>query len=272
MTINEFLAEQGLTPEEITAVVGNEKQAKAMTAALDKFNVGHEALTKAEAAAKETDKYWADKTTELQNGVNRLTAAEKRAAKAEAEAAQRTAYLKSLKAQGYDVPDDVVGEVTPPTTPPTPQYVTRDDWEKASRGIAPDLVTLTALQARYQHLYGQPYIDIDKDFAEAQKAGKPLAEYASTKYNFAGKQAEMAQKADQERLDKYAAEKVTAAQAEWAKNNGSNSNTSAPRPSTFDKLQKERGIDANAWKSPDARKVNKESRRARYENMLTHVN
>ena len=268
MTINEFLAEQGLTAEEITAVVGNEKQAKAMSAALDKFNLGQESLTKAETEKAETAKYWADKTTELQNGVNRLTAAEKKAAIAEAERARLSGYLTSLKDSKYDVPEEFL--TAAPEKKPEPQYMTRDDWEQRARGIAPDLVTLTSLQARYQHLLGQPYIDIDKDFAEAQKAGKPLSEYASTKYNFAGKQAEREQKADQERLDKYATEKVTAAQAEWAKNNGSNPNTASPRPSTFDRLQKERGINENAWKSPDARKANKEARRARYENMSTH--
>jgi len=268
MTINEFLAEQGLTAEEITAVVGNEKQAKAMSAALEKFNLGQESLTKAETEKAETAKYWADKTTELQNGVNRLTAAEKKAAIAEAERARLSGYLTSLKDSKYDVPEEFL--TAAPEKKPEPQYMTRDDWEQRARGIAPDLVTLTSLQARYQHLLGQPYIDIDKDFAEAQKAGKPLSEYASTKYNFAGKQAEREQKADQERLDKYATEKVTAAQAEWAKNNGSNPNTASPRPSTFDRLQKERGINENAWKSPDARKANKEARRARYENMSTH--
>ena len=233
MTINEFLGEQGLTAEEITAVVGNEKQAKAMSAALEKFNLGQESLTKAETEKAETAKYWADKTTELQNGVNRLTAAEKKAAIAEAERARLSGYLTSLKDSKYDVPEEFL--TAAPEKKPEPQYMTRDDWEQRARGIAPDLVTLTSLQARYQHLLGQPYIDIDKDFAEAQKAGKPLSEYASTKYNFAGKQAEREQKADQERLDKYATEKVTAAQAEWAKNHGSNSNTSAPLASINDR-------------------------------------
>lgn len=271
MTINEFLAEQGLTAEEITAVVGNEKQAKAMSAALDKFSAGSEALTKAQAEKTETEKYWADKTSELQNGVNRLTAAEKRAAQAEATAAQRTAYLKSLKDQGYTVPDEYVGEVTP-DKPAVPQYLTRDDWEKASRGIAPDLVTLTSLSNEYQHLVGQPYVEINHDFEEARKQGKPLSEFVRAKYDFAGKKAAMTQKADQERLDKYASEKIAEAEKKWAETHGSNPNTASPRPSMFDRLQKNAGADGKTVLPAEARAKNKESRKERYANMSVHVN
>ena len=40
MDIRTYLAEQGLTAEEIAAVVGNEKTTKAMTAALAKYDEG----------------------------------------------------------------------------------------------------------------------------------------------------------------------------------------------------------------------------------------
>ncbi len=275
-TIQEFLAEQGLTAEEVTALVGNEKQAKAMEAALRKHNEGIEAQLRAEAKEKETQEYWAGKTTELQNGVNRLTAAEKRAAKAEAEAAQRTAYLKSLKAQGYDVPDEVVGEVTPPvttTTAPDPsKFLTRDDWEQQSRKIAPDLVTLTSLSNEYQYLTGQPYVDINTDFEEARKNGKPLTEFVRAKYDFAGKKAAMAQKSDQERIDKIVSERLAAEEKKWQEAHGSNPNTKSPMPSMFDRLQKNANADGKTVLSAEAREKNKLSRKERFANMSTHVN
>ena len=40
MTINEFLSAQGLTAEQIAAIVGNPEQSKAMNAALAKFEEG----------------------------------------------------------------------------------------------------------------------------------------------------------------------------------------------------------------------------------------
>lgn len=276
MDIKEFLTEQGLTAEEITAVVGNEKQAKAMTAALEKFTAGSEALTSAQAAKKEAEDYWTSKTTELQNGVNRLTAAEKRAAKAEAEAAQRTAYLKSLKAQGYDVPDEVVGEVTPPvttTTVPDPsKFLTRDDWEQQSRKIAPDLVTLTSLSNEYQYLTGQPYVDINTDFEEARKNGKPLTEFVRAKYDFAGKRKQKDDAAAEERFQARHKELLAAEEKKWQEAHGSNPNTKSPMPSMFDRLQKNANADGKTVLSAEAREKNKLSRKERYANMSVHVN
>lgn len=266
MTINDFLTAQGLTAEEIAAVVGNEKQTKALTAALAKFEEGSSALTAANAEKTETAKFWEDQTAKLEGSVKRLTAAEKRAAEAEAEAARVKAYNKSLADAGYDVPKIMYeGGPTPVVEPPKP--FTREEATQMLRGTAPDLVTLVGLQAEYQDLLGSPYTHIDQDFQEAQRAGKPLREYARTKYNFDAKRTEKQQAAEKVRIDALVADQLKVKEAELAAKYGTNSNTSTPMPSKFDRLEKQPGFKSDSWKSAEGRKANRESRLKRFENV-----
>jgi hypothetical protein len=264
MTIQEFLAEQGLTAEESSAIMGSPAQLKAMNAALSRYDEGTTARAQSAAEKAETATFWEQKTQELQGSVNRLTAAERRAAEAEGVAAQRTAYLKSLKDQGYDVPDTMLG-TSHVTEPPRP--ITREEMEQGFRKTAPDLVSLTALSNEYYHLYGEPYVQVEEDFRAAQSAGKPLRDYARTKYGFEAKKAEKLQVADQARIDKIVQERVTAEKATWAAANGSNHETRSPLPSKFDKLQKQPGFKSDSWKSQEGRAANRAERLKRFENV-----
>ncbi len=281
MTIEEFLSEQGLGPDEVKAIVGNEKQAKAMSAALAKFEEGSTALSRsqreiqeANSAKEETARFWEQKTQELQGGVDRMTAAEKRAAQAEAEAARRATYLKSLADQGYDVPEEMYkGAASSPAaqnvqqSQDTSRFLTREDWEKQARAIAPDLVTLTALSNEYAYLYGQPYTAINDDFQEAQKHGKPLRDYVQSKYDFSANRQEKQKAAEEAAYQDRFKKDIESERKKWAEEHGSNPNTRSPLPSRFDKLVNQQGFDKNSWASADGRKANRESRLQKFENL-----
>jgi hypothetical protein len=266
MDIRNYLAEQGLTDEEINAVVGNEKTAKAMSSALTKYEEGTTALTRAAAEKKETTDFWEQKTQELQGSVNRLTAAEKKAATATAERARYAAYLQSLKEQGYDVPDDLVSAPAKQESE-APKYFTREDFEKGIRQTAPDLVSLTALSNEYYSLFGKPYVEVETDFTEAQKSGKSLRDFARSKYNFDGKKTELAAAADQKRIDDIVAEKMKTKEAELAAKYGSNPETRSPMPSKFDKLSKREGFKQDSWKSQEGRDASRNDRLKKFENI-----
>lgn len=260
-----YLTELGYTAEDIAAMLADEKQAKLITAAAKSYGEGKSASAAAAAEKAETAKFWEEKTQELQGSVNRLTAAERRAATAEAAAAQRTAYLKSLKDQGYDVPDEMVA--ASPHTPEPPKPFTREDFERGMRSTAPDLVSLTALSNEYYDLFGSPYVAVEEDFRAAQQAGKPLREFARSKYNFDGKKQEKAAAADQKRIDAIVAEQLKTKEAELAAKYGSNSNLSTPMPSKFDKLAKQPGFKEDSWKSASGRAANRSERMKRFENV-----
>ena len=262
-----YLAELGYSNEDITAMLADEKQSKLIAHAAKSYSEGKTLKQQAEAEKAETATFWEQKTQELQGSVNRLTAAERRAAEAEGVAAQRTAYLKSLKDQGYDVPDTMIG--APTGTPEPPKYVTQDDVNRSLRSTAPDLVQLTQLSNEYYALNGEPYVGVQSDFEEwkAKGAAGRFSEYASTKHNFAAKRTEKAQAADQARIDKIVQERLTAEKATWASANGSNPETRSPLPSKFDKLQKQPGFKSDSWKSAEGRAANKADRLKRFENV-----
>lgn len=280
MDIKVYLAEQGMTPEEITALLPNEKAIKAVTAALAKFEEGTQLVTRSAAeveaakaereAAKaekaEAETFWNDKVTPALAGVD------KRVATAASETARYKAYLQTLKDQGYDVPGDLLTAPANPANPANPNpanpdYMTREEFRKAAAGTAPDLVTLISLSNEYQDLYGKPYIEADTDFAEAQKAKKPMRDFVREKYKFADKKAERDAAKLQADKDAYAAEKVTAAQAEWAKTHGSNGDLRTPMPSKNPKIEKVIQEHGDMWKTSAGRVKAREDRLKRFENI-----
>lgn len=268
MDIKTYLAEQGLSADEITAVVGNEKTAKAMTAALSRYEEGNTlaASSKAEMEAahaerEEAAKFWEEKVTPA------LANVDKRVATADSETARYKAYLTSLKSQGYDVPDDLVKKGNDPTTTTSanPDYLTRDDLNKGLRATAPSLVTLTSLSNQYADLYGKPYVDIDADFEEASKAGKQFRNFVAEKYKFADKKKERDVAAEQARINGMVAEQMKAKEAELAAKYGGNDNLRTAMPSKFDKIEKI-AEHKDSWKSSKTRQDSQRDRLSRFEN------
>lgn len=270
MDIRTYLAEQGLTAEEITALVGNEKAMKAMTAALGKYDEGVTLSAKAQtdleaatAARTDAENFWEQKVTPALAGVDRKVAT------ATSEAARYKAYLQSLKDQGYDVPADLLTAPVNPNPNPNPNPATggftRKEFDEEMKGTAAAQIAIASITQRYQHLYGEPYLTMEEDFAEAQQARKPLREFVATKYKFAEKTAEKAAAAEKVRVDAIVKEQVDAERVKLQAQYGSNPETRSPVASKFDKIEKmaER---KDAWKTSAGRAESRKSRLAKFEN------
>ena len=269
--IKTYLAEQGLTPEEIAAVVGNEKTTKAMTAALAKYDEGlslsAKAQTDLETAQREkseTQDFY-DKTI-----LPGLSGADKKIATANSEAARYKAYLQSLKDQGYDVPADLL---TAPANPnpvnPNPtngNFLSQEEFKKEMLGVGPTLVSLMSLSNEFQDLHGKPYLTADEDFAEAQKTRKPFREFVKDKYKFEEKRKEKLAAAEQLKVNAMVDEKYKVKEAELQAKYGANPETRAPLASKFDKIEKlaER---KDSWKSSAGRDASRKNRLSKFENV-----
>jgi hypothetical protein len=266
VTIQEFLAQDGLTEEQIAAIVGDPIQSKLMTRALAKFEEGNTSLTAANAANAAAQREKQDATDFWEKKVNpALAEVDGKVALANSEAARYREYLKSLKTQGYDVPDSLLNSSTP--EPAKPEYMTKADLDAMGKNTAPTLIQLTQLSNEYTDLYGQPYLAMETDFAAAQQARKPFREFVREKYAFSTKREERSAakaKADEEAIRK---DERTKAQAEFAKTNGSNDGLRAPVPSKFDKLTKQEGFKSDSWKSREGRQANRTERLKRFENV-----
>jgi hypothetical protein len=281
--IRAVLAEQGLTAEEITALVGNEKNAKAMSALLAKYDegVGLSAKAKSELEAANAAKLEAHDFYE-----NTVTPAiSKKSGElidVKTKAAKMAARYIELHKEGFEVPADVLADareflglpatggatVTPSRDPQTGAF-TRADFDKEMQGTASAQIALAAITQRYQHLYGEPYLTMEEDYAEAQRARKPLREYVATKYKFEEKTAEKKAAAEQVRIDAIVKEKVDAERAKLTAQYGSNPETRAPLASKFDKIEKSRESQGkDTWKSAKARDEARKNRLSKFENVV----
>lgn len=270
MTVQEYLASLKYTPEQITSIMASPDTVKALEASAARYDEGTQALSKAQKESADTQTFWEQKTTELQGTVDRVKTAEAARAKADSEAARYAAYLKSLKDQGYDVPDELVAAAPANPNPANPnpddsRYASRDDMKKGFDTVAPTLIQLQALSNEYQSLYGQPYLTGEADWEEAKRANKPFRDFVRTKHGFETKRAEAAAAKVAEReaaVRKEERDKVLAEEA--AKRH---SETGAPLPSVNARL--ERVVPASArdsWKSPEGRIQNREARREKFAN------
>jgi hypothetical protein len=259
--LNTFLTENGMTAEEIAGLT--EKQKAVLATALGKYDEGTSAQAKAAEQLTEAQKFWDEKVTPALSGVD------KRVATAEAERARYAAYLKSLKDQGYDVPDDLVAAPKPPENrdPETGKFVTPEAMQKEFRSVAPTMVSLVSLSNEYQDLYGTPYVNGDADWQEAQNARKPFREFVREKYSFAAKTAERNSKREQERIDAKVAEQLKAKEAELVAKYGSNGELRSPMPSMHDRLNKSHEGNRDSWKSDAGRREARKDRRERFANL-----
>ena len=273
MDIKAYLAEQGLTAEEIAALIGNEKAMKAMNAALGKYDEGVSLASKAQTdleaantARTEAEKFWEEKVTPALAGVD------KKVATASSEAARYKAYLQSLKDQGYDVPADLLTAptttTTTTTTPTSGNFLSREDFTKEMQGTGLTLVQLNALSNKYQDLYGTPYLTGEEDFIEAQKARKPMRQYVAEKYKFDDKAREKAAAAENARLDAVRKDERDKVTAELTAKYGSNPETRAPLASKFDRIEKSReGAAKDSWKTNAGRAEARKNRLSKFENV-----
>ena len=168
----------GLPKEVVTALTGYVSEAETkLSAASEAEQTAEEARRQAELERKQINDYVTNYGTSL---------TEMASVKAKNEA--QTAYLKSLKDQGFTVPDDLVA--APP--PAARAVVPGSPAEGANRDVR-ILADVTAqfLDANNEHirLYGQPIPE--SSFAlmeEANRARKPVGQYISEKFKFRDKQ------------------------------------------------------------------------------------
>jgi hypothetical protein len=264
--IRDFLESQGLSADEITALTGDAKTTKAMTAMLSKYEEGTTSLEAARGEREEAAKFWEEKVTPA------LATTDRRVAEAESEKARYKTYLQTLKSQGYDVPADLLTAPTAttseqPRNTATGNYMTREDFERETRANAPTLVRLTALSNEYADLYKAPYLTSEEDFAEAQKQRQPFTDFVRNKYKFSDKKTERSQAELQTKMDAYAADKVAKEREEWVKANGGNDNLRSPLPSKFDKIEGLREK-KDSWKSSAGRDEARKGRLTKFQNVV----
>jgi hypothetical protein len=262
--IREILKARGLDDANIETLVTNPAYASVLEGFVNEAESGKTALLKAQQLQQEL-KDWNEKTL-----IPTYTKKDQEYAVKDAEIAKKDSYLKSLKAQGYEVPDawiDGSAASAPVRVEPS-----------APKDYAADIVNmgLTNLEVisisnKYRKLVGDE-LDPQAEYEKLKKEGRPgetLRAFIDRTYDLPGKQAAKTAEAEQKKMDEYAATKVTAAQAEWNKKHGENGETRVPQSTKHDRFRTIAEEKKNNWNTTAGREAATIARQEKYGDVLS---
>jgi len=218
VTVQEYLAQLGYSPEDAATLAADEKVSKPIAQALSRYDEGQQALTQAQQQKQELDKWWKETAQPA------ILNADGGSAAAKAEAARLKAYMQTFVDQGYPVSEEIKSALKgeQPVTTTTSQTTQQSsfDPDKYQRNIANDtafnMARVYDLGEEYKELFGSRMPNVEGLLDEARQQNKPLREYVASKFNFEGKRQEIAEKKIQDRIAAAVAEKEAVFNAKLA--------------------------------------------------------
>jgi len=237
MDVKSYLVSIGTDEETATEIAANPKYAAVYEKAAAEAEGGKTALLRAQEVEQSLKNWNETQVVPYVRKADEAVAAER------AKNAQMAEYIRTMKAQGYEIPDAWIegapATVTPPAAAAPANAKDYDDLIHKSSLAQMELLDLAAEAAE---LTGKR-VSVTSEYKAMSNDGRPgenLRAYMTRKYDLDGLRNKRQQEADQKRLDDYAATKVAAEKAEWAKAHGSNPETLIPRSSRFDRVAEER--------------------------------
>lgn len=268
MDIRAILKSRNLDDASVEALMTNPAYSTLLESFITEAEGGKTALLKAQEIEQNL------KTWNETQVVPYVRGADEKVAKIEAELASTRAYLKTMKDQGYEVPDAVIGAsggaVTPPAkAEPASNGIDSKYVDDRAMDIAKTNMALLTMSNKYRSLTGGE-LDLDaeyEDFGKNRRPSENMREYVARKYDMAGLEAKRSAEREQKKLDDYAASKVQEEKAKWAQANGPNPETRNPKSSRFDAIKQEEGR-TQLWQTAKGRDEATQRRLAKYTNLV----
>lgn len=266
MDVKAYLISQGSDAETAEAISSNPKFAAIYEKAATEAENGQTAYQKA-LEVEATMKKW--NQNEVIPYVQRADAS---VAAANSKVAAQAAYLKTLKDQGYDIPDEYLAgaapsaAVAPAKVDPAP--VKNDEMLNYAKAN----MALIAMSNKYRKLTGDeldPEAEYN-DFSSNARPNENLRVYIDRKYDLGAKEAAVATEKKAAYEKGIADKAVAAAQAEWAKSHGTNGETRIPQNSKFAEIaasRKESGGD-KLWQTKEGRAQADQRRLEKYSQIM----
>lgn len=198
--------------------------------------------------------------------------ADEKVAKTQAELASTRAYLKTMKDQGYDVPEAMLGASDPNPNPAPkvdPKGYDPKELDTKMFDVARTNMALISVSNKVRKYTGNE-LDLESeydDFGKNRRPNENMREYLGRKYDIPGLEAKAREASEQKKLDEYAASKVAEEKAKWAQNNGANPETRNPKSSRFDAIKQEEGR-SKLWQTAQGREQATQNRLAKYSNLV----
>ncbi len=267
MDIKAILKARNLDDASIDNLMTNPAYSALLESFINEAEGGKTALMKAQEIEQNL-KNWNE-----QQVVPYVRAADEKVAKMEADLAGTRAYLKTMKDQGYEVPDAMIGASggTPPAKvdPPAGGGIDSKYVDDRAHDIARTNMALLTMSNKYRSLTGNE-LDLEseyEDFGKNRRPNEVLRDYVSRKYDMAGLEAKRREAAEQKRLDDYAATKVQEEKSKWAAANGANPEIRNPRSSRFDAIKQDENR-GKLWQTAQGREQATKARLEKYSNLV----
>jgi hypothetical protein len=262
MDIKAILKAKGMSDTDIETMTTNPLFTDLITEYANKAEQGETAYQNALAAKKELEDW---NKNQIQPYVLQADA---KTRAAEAKAAAQSAYLKSLKDQGYEIPDAMLDAAAPvnPNPNPNPAPAAKDYSEDLVNATKANMA-LISMSERARDLLGHG-LDVEseyEDFGKNRRPNENLRSYITRKYDLDSKQREKDATALKAKEDALREEGRKAAAAEYAQKYGDNPNTAIPRASKFDSIVAD-NTRKDSWRTPAAREASSRSRMEKYAN------
>jgi len=227
MTVAELLKSKGIA-DEVAAGLPKEIVTHLegyLTEADTKFQTAQSEAAKAEEARRVAELERKEVAQYVENYGKSLTEITSLKAKNKAMAA----YLETIKKDGFEVPAELVGDVTPgvkPVVPGSPAEGANAFDPNKFMGQVGDVMSQW-MDANNEHLrlFGTPVPDSSTVIAEeAARARKPIGQYISEKYGFRARQTAREQELFQKKVDDAVKSKLEEERRKAAEESGGNPN------------------------------------------------
>lgn len=267
MDIKAILKARGLDDASIDNLLTNPAYAPILESFITEAEGGKTALLKAQEIEQNL------KTWNETQVVPYVRGADEKVAKVQAELASTRAYLKTMKEQGYEVPDAMIGSeaaaITTARTEPTSTGIDSKYVDDRANDIARTNMALLTMSNKYRKYTGQE-LDLDSeydDFGKNRRPNENMREYVARKYDISGLEAKARETAEQKKLDDYAAAKVAEEKTKWSVANGANPETRNPRSSRFDAIRQDENR-GKLWQTAQGREQATKARLEKYSNLV----
>lgn len=256
MTYQEILKAAGMTDEQITAATSNPVVGKAfesmMTQAESAKAEGARLKQEAETKDAKVREFWnKEATPKIDEAYSKVAQKEAEAAfyRTQADEAKKMGYI-AADAPGFEGKRGADGKfVAKENEVPGSAGVSKEYIDKIGGQTVESFWAAQDIANEYQHLFGQPLLNMQALATEARNGGKNLRAHVEEKFGFQKKRDERVAAAQKEHDDKIRAETTEANKKEFAEKYGSNPDARTPVVSSFSKFKKTEtgGLDRLAW-------------------------
>lgn len=272
MDVKSYLMSQGTDEETASEIASNPKFASVYEKAAQQAEDGKTAFMKAQEIQQSMKTWNETQVVPYVQKADREVAAER------AKNAAMAAHMKTLKEQGYDIPDSYLTASETPTvnTPvvnqPNNGGVKTDDMLNYAKAN----MALISMSNKYRKLTGEE-LDPEHEYTDFQSNARPnenLRTYIDRKYDLSAKEAAKESERKQAYEKGIADAAVAKAQAEWQAKHGSNPEVRIAQSSKFDTIRDERkqsGMDSNgtpSWQTKAGRDQATQRRLEKYSSLI----